>query len=342
MADSIDTARATELSGAALALEFKGHAARAAAKYALAVQAALELAQPDCLVVAFLRLACVNALTCVASAPAMDDQRMSAVQDLFMHQEAALETLQRRLAAGTLLAGCCRPYEVAWYKERTSQTSKLASGPPPSAAGKAEWATLIGFDALLRAANNILEEVVHMQGFSGERERQRCALVIAALDAITARCDEGAAAVAEAKGQPQLLWTTNQTTLVTSVREVVARRQLQPGTPTGAALAAAWARLQATGVLSAPLVSAHAMAFERELAAREAARAAAAAAPACRTCAFGGCGARELHAAHFKSCSACRGVAYCSKEHQVEDWPNHKAACKAARKNAGAAAEASR
>jgi hypothetical protein len=61
---------------------------------------------------------------------------------------------------------------------------------------------------------------------------------------------------------------------------------------------------------------------------------AAAAAPGLRCCALASCSAREQHPSHFKSCGACKTVAYCCKEHQVEHWPSHKAACKAARKAA--------
>jgi len=143
MSGAADTSRALELGGAALALERKGHFARAAAKYAAAVAAAQELAQPDCLVVAMLQLMCVNTLTCVASAPtASPAERTAAVQQLFAHQDAALETLRRRLAAGTLLGGRCRPYEVAWYDGDTSQLTK--EGKAPSSAGKAECVSKLG------------------------------------------------------------------------------------------------------------------------------------------------------------------------------------------------------
>ena len=49
-------------------------------------------------------------------------------------------------------------------------------------------------------------------------------------------------------------------------------------------------------------------------------------------CALGGCAAREAHEAQFKHCAACHTVCYCCREHQVADWPAHKAACKAARR----------
>ena len=59
-------------------------------------------------------------------------------------------------------------------------------------------------------------------------------------------------------------------------------------------------------------------------------------APGLRSCALDGCGAKEAHPAHFKSCAACRAVVYCCREHQVAGWPGHKKACKAARKAAAA------
>jgi hypothetical protein len=65
--------------------------------------------------------------------------------------------------------------------------------------------------------------------------------------------------------------------------------------------------------------------------------AATAAARGLRVCALHTCGAQEVHASHFKRCSACLSVVYCCKEHQVQGWPAHKAACRAARKAAEAA-----
>ncbi len=65
--------------------------------------------------------------------------------------------------------------------------------------------------------------------------------------------------------------------------------------------------------------------------------AATAAARGLHFCALPTCGAQEVHASQFKRCSACLGVVYCCKEHQVQDWPAHKAACRTARKAAEAA-----
>jgi hypothetical protein len=100
--------------------------------------------------------------------------------------------------------------------------------------------------------------------------------------------------------------------------------------------AVSFRRLQQSGVLERRGVDA---AMERNslgVDASDSAAAAAAAAPGLQCCALESCGAREAHPAHFKSCAACRGPVYCSKEHQTEHWPSHKAACKAARKAAAA------
>ena len=199
----------------------------------------------------------------------------------------------------------------------------------------------MGLETLLRGVNNILPEVLYQcQRSSSERERQRCALVVAALDAMTARMDDDAAAAAAAMGRTKLLFTSNMSRFMTAFRDAMARRELMPDTAGGALLAAAWARLLATGALASMGASAdaHAAEVERLAAARHAARHAAAAAPECRTCALSGCGAREVHAAQFKSCAACREVVYCCREHQVADWSNHKGACKAAGKAKRAAA----
>ena len=57
-------------------------------------------------------------------------------------------------------------------------------------------------------------------------------------------------------------------------------------------------------------------------------------APGLRSCVLERCGTREAHPQHFKQCAACRTVVYCCREHQLEDWPTHKAACKQAARKA--------
>jgi len=48
------------------------------------------------------------------------------------------------------------------------------------------------------------------------------------------------------------------------------------------------------------------------------------------------CGYCGVESNKLKACSACKKVAYCSKEHQREHWKDHKKACKPSEKKADA------
>jgi hypothetical protein len=96
----------------------------------------------------------------------------------------------------------------------------------------------------------------------------------------------------------------------------------------------AWGRLQSSGVLQRRGLLQGARCTDAVVARVTAAAAATAAARGLHFCALPTCGAQEVHASQFKRCSACSGVVYCCKEHQVQAWPAHKAACRAARKTA--------
>ena len=97
-------------------------------------------------------------------------------------------------------------------------------------------------------------------------------------------------------------------------------------------LSAAWQRLQRSGVLELRRVEECIGSKVTERKAFQAAVHKSLNAPDLRSCALPGCGAKEAHPAHFKSCAACRTVVYCCREHKVAAWPGHKKACKAARK----------
>ena len=97
-------------------------------------------------------------------------------------------------------------------------------------------------------------------------------------------------------------------------------------------LAGAWQRLQRSGILQARGIDAKIQAERSESQKFRAAVQKSLTTPDLRSCALPGCGAKEAHPAHFKSCGACRAVVYCCREHQVAGWPAHKKARKAARK----------
>jgi len=95
----------------------------------------------------------------------------------------------------------------------------------------------------------------------------------------------------------------------------------------------AWARVQAALAANGMRdnVNDIVRAARRAASDNEEATSAWAAAAGLRRCAHAGCGARERHPAQFKACSACKHAVYCSKEHQQEAYPEHRAACKAQR-----------
>lgn len=105
--------------------------------------------------------------------------------------------------------------------------------------------------------------------------------------------------------------------------------------PAGRALLAAWRRLQRSGELERRLRG-----YMRRLRESTAHGDALFVDANTRVCALAACGAPELRARAFSLCAACKAVAYCCKEHQVTDWPAHKAACKAARRGGTGAAAA--
>ena len=126
-------------------------------------------------------------------------------------------------------------------------------------------------------------------------------------------------------------WLSGEPTLVRQLRVLIPEVS-DVNQPATKQLCAAWRRLLSTGVLRARGID---EGIDDSLQATARVRAAAEAdlaAGRLQQCALAGCAAREAHASHFKRCGACRTVCYCSREHQLEDWPSHKAACKAARK----------
>ncbi len=122
--------RVVALTNKAATLEQRGHWARAAEKFAEAVTAAQALHQPDCLIVATLQAAHANALLGHAQTAGVPEARgVELYRSAFLELlPPAMASLERRMAADTLLAGACRPYEVAWCA-----AAKMAQALAPTA-----------------------------------------------------------------------------------------------------------------------------------------------------------------------------------------------------------------
>ena len=322
----------------AIDLSAAGHRARADEYGERALVAAEALGAQDCLIVADLRLRTMRdffineeALDAPHGTP-LAALRNAAVSRFL----CTLETLQRRRAAGTLLPGSCRAAEVTW-KRHTLEHSVKRRGRKDVAAYAEEKvvaaANMIGLDAFVHGASISINAIVQSLGRS-------------ALIAITAK--------------ERLLWDTMADAChLMALRDLkialVSREQINfikkmrvmiDGghffrfftTDIGGGvqrLVDAWNRLERSGGIPRR-IDALIEDDERSCAALQRVCDAAAAAPGLHTCALAGCGAREQHPRHFKACAACKIGVYCSKEHQLADWPEHKAACKAARKAAAA------
>jgi hypothetical protein len=164
---AVDVSRVVALSNKAATLASKGQYARTAEIHAEAVTAAQALHQPDCLIVAHLQAAHADALLAHANTAGVPAARRAELMRFAFLEllPAAMASLQRRMAAGTLLAGACRPYEVAWNAAKTVHANALmaktpnaaAAHVPPTAEAISAWSAYVGYDAYMRTAGIALQ-----------------------------------------------------------------------------------------------------------------------------------------------------------------------------------------
>jgi hypothetical protein len=334
-------ASVTALSRKAAVLSRTGHFARAAEKYAAAATAAQSLAQPDCLIVAYLQLEETTALYLHArECQTLADAAAAFERVYCILLPSMMAPLQRRKAAGTLLPGACRAREAAFFGDVQQSSVVMKGGRPFEPAFQAAVGSLIGYETFLSAANlpltwlmlpfTSLSRIPHPMITDAQFTAQH-AFLLSAL---------------ELASQPRVLNSVymggeagllDKCKVVTS-NAVIMNELLPPDW--AQTLRDALQRLERNGKMhqrgmeEGLAITVHDLSAARDTAAAEAA------AHGLRCCALSSCGAREAHASHYKLCAACKTVVYCSKAHQAEDWPAHKRACKATRKAAAAAAAA--
>ena len=215
---------------------------------------------------------------------------------------------------------------------RRSLTQQMLT-PTAAALLSAGWAPLVGYDQFLHAASKALDVLARARLY--------------AADCSAAQFQTFAQHVVHATELMQQPWRHGQLPTLFEVEFMSSlRREIGRMGANGLdarlvqLLAGAWERLQSSGVVQARDIPTDLVSDASGHNAFITAVHTSLTTPGLRSCALAGCGAKEAHPAHFKSCSACRTVAYCSKEHQVAGWPSHKKACKAARKAAAADDEA--
>ena len=324
-------ARVLALEKKADELIYKGHVLRAAENYGRAAEAARALGK-DNLVTLCMQLQQGNLL----GAYAMNVQQGN-VPDATVDASAlavyraewfallcgAVEALERRRVAGTLLEGKCSAAEEAWWAR------VLQADPRCTAAAAASLAALVGYEQFLQAGTNALNLLMNARlcvpTCSDARFQFFAEYVVHAAELMQQPRRHGDASV---QFEEDFINTFRRAYLQIAAANGLDARLVQR-------LAGAWQRLERSGVLRARRIE-ESISFEpyqRNL--REAMKSSLTARDL-RSCALPGCGAKEAHPAHIKSCAACRTVVYCCREHQVAGWPGHKKACKAARKAAAA------
>ena len=339
---ALDVSHVCRLTCTARNQDLGGHDARAVELFERAIAAAEALRQPDCLIVARLRcwyLGTQHNMTCDAlsgcdSADAKRGVAARIVAQYQAHLPGVLETLERRRAAGTLHSGCCRAHEVAWNAD-CMRTDVIRSGEPELAEETvSEIAPLLGVQAYFAAARVAVcasQTGLGLWLVPDEPLLGRCLNFIehALLLTLGRESDDG-----ELTGVPI---PSVEPLFLSGFREVLLPF-LKPEEPRCGCLLEAWRGIEQSDLLQKMELEQMDEYCDRINKSLADAQAAKDAGVPLRLCALPSCGAREAHVAHFKKCSACGQVVYCSKAHQTEHWPAHKAACKAARKAASQAA----
>ena len=304
-------------------LAHKGYLLRAAENFGRAAEAARALGA-DNLVAVNQQMRQGNVLAVFATAPeaaSRTDSRILAAHraESIVLLTGAIAALERRRASGTLLEGKCAAVEEAW---RAGVFRRNHPNMPADLV--ASLAALFGYEQFLGIANNALDVLACAHLFAAEcsdAQKQSFAQHVvqaAALMHLPRR----------KSGMPMPIEAEFTDALRRAV-DVAGANGLD--TRLVRLLAGALHRLQHSGVLRARHVEKSIKILAPMQEEMSAALQSSLTAPDLRSCALPGCGAREAHPAHFKSCAACRTVVYCCREHQVAGWPSHKKACKAAR-----------
>ena len=307
----------------------KGHMLRAAEYCGRAEEAARELGE-DNLVSAFMQAQQASAISSHVLYAAT--VKAAKPHDLAPHcascialLSSSMAAMERRRAAGTLLEDKCSAAEEAWYAGR------LRCNQPHLNA--TSLAVLVGYGLYLSVARSALYVLANAFFFEAECSYTQFHAfthhVVSAVDMLQLQL-----------GRCGVNFTT-EALLMQAFRDLVplfSRNSLDARLVQQ--LTQAWERLQCSGALQSESFERGVHRYVSEQLTHKAAVAKSAAAPGLRCCALASCGTKEAHPDHFKRCAACKAVAYCCRDHQVADWPAHKAACKAARKAAAAKDEA--
>ena len=323
----------------AMKLEHKRLSARAAEHYEAAVEATRELHQPaDCLMTAWLKGRHAGVILDHSKLEYVKPEDRTALQRKApANLDEVMTVLRSRLTAGVLCVEGRSVTEAAFARDVSKCYCKLWGGEERA------HATYLFYDSHQDVANYAMVTcgMLLLHDHDPALPGHDAAL---ALRQLKARYDFAGSAL-DLISQPSLaqyalfvaeeLLVENVLFIEKTVAETGGDSSM---TQLFSGLLAAWRRFQQSSTLRSRGTGAQIRYDKAFLADQESARSAAEAGRDLRRCALAACAAHEVRVSQFKACGACMQVAYCCKEHQVADWPAHKAACKAARKAAAQAA----
>ena len=311
----------------------KGHHARAAEKFAFAAEEAERVyvfcGSPDCIFIAALRSMQVTALLDYSNAStALPADKRNTFRKAVKVLPGIMNLLQRLNAAGTLLPGPCQAAEVAWFAAYTRHSLMLNGKQWANAdAVLAQRAPYAGLETFMRVASSaafVLERTLELSDIATAVAFVRRFFMLFLTSALELMVLPRPGYEAWIAGEPELVRCIRKMSPLllsgTQADEDGASEQLHT----------AWRRVLNSGVLRTRQIDDVIKETKQLDRSFRAAAEAALEAGKLRACGLASCAAREAHEAQYKLCAACRAVCYCCREHQLADWPAHKAACKGA------------
>ena len=220
--------------------------------------------------------------------------------------------LLRRVAANTLLPGTMRQEESEFGAYMFASAYAATNKPVPSNAELQAVGQLMGYDVLLEASITTLD-LLGSRRWSRAQEASAQLFVLDALDVIP-RIAGALTRSAQERGLAHMIETIDQQSCDPAFYNAMLRKWRSPAVSNV---------LRARGALQTG-VAEHAQNTADEFEAR---RCADIEKIGLRECAWPSCDKVERSVREFKQCSGCRSVWYCSPEHQMLDWGEHRKVC---------------
>ena len=227
---------------------------------------------------------------------------------------SVITLLLRRLEADTLLPGTLRGEEMDYEVHLKTAMKRATNEPVPPPAVLRAWASMMGYNTLLRAIANSLD-LLPCPLWPTAQKTMVESFVLRGLDVIPRTAGVRA-------------------NLIVGEDRIVAfiERELSPqrrGSAFCTAVLEKWRSVAVSSVLRARGVLQTGIAkYEQTRAEFDARKQANIAKHGLRDCALPSCAKTEKTVKEFSLCAGCRSQVYCCLEHQALDWRAHKRACR--------------